>query len=58
MDTGRVSMEDVWTRLSDLGYRKLLLKENLFKDIAQAESKTMAEGVKNLLNAAYVACMF
>lgn len=58
LDTGRVSMEDVWTRLSDLGYRKLLLKENLFKDIAQAESKTMAEGVKNLLNAAYVACMF
>lgn len=58
LDTGRITIEDIWTRLSDLGYRNLLLKENLFKDIAQAESKTMAEGVKNLLNAVYVACMF
>lgn len=58
LNTRRITIENIWTRLSDLGYRNLLLKENLFKDIAQAESKTMAEGVKNLLNAVYVACMF
>ena len=58
LDTRRITMEKIWTRLNDLGYQKLVLKDNLFKDIAQSESKTMAEGVKNLVNAVYIACMF
>ena len=53
----KVTMNKVWERLTSFVYSSQVNLEDVFKNIAQLEDKTMAEGTKNLLNAVFVACM-
>lgn len=57
MKTEQISMEKIWSRLSYIGYSSLVIEEDVFKNIAMAQDKSMDSGVKNLVNAVYCACL-
>ena len=53
---GKITFEKIWSRLSTLGFNSTVA-DNIVKNIAKANPKTMDEGVHNLINAVYIACM-
>lgn len=52
-----ISFEDIWSRLNSFGFNSFVKEDKVFKNIENANIKNMDEGVKNLINAIYVACM-
>ena len=52
-----VTFERIWSRLSQAGFNTLKKDENVIKNIASVQPRTMEEGVRNLINAVYLACM-
>lgn len=52
-----ISFDDIWSRLNSFGFNSFVKTDNVFKNIEKANVRTMDEGVKNLINAIYVACM-
>lgn len=56
-DINKISMKDIWLRISNLGFNYYEKDDNILKNIQRANDKSMAEGIKNLINAVYIACM-
>lgn len=56
-DINKISMKDIWLRLSNLGFNYYEKDDNILKNIQRANDKSMDEGIKNLINAVYIACM-
>lgn len=52
-----IKMEDIWDRVSDLGFSNLIRVEGILENLDKMKNKSMSEGVKNLINAIYIACM-
>ena len=52
-----ITAEKIWSRLSLAGFDSFKIDENLVKNMASARPRTMQEGVRNLINAVYIACM-
>ena len=53
-----VSFSNIWDRLNSMGLNLMNEDEQAFKNISQSTSNTTAEGVRNLVNAVFIACMF
>lgn len=52
-----ISFEKIWERLCDLGFNSRVKTESAVKNISKATPRTMDVGVRNLINAIYIACM-
>lgn len=57
LDIDKIKMKDIWSRLSDLGFNYYEGDKEIVKNIQRATDKSMDEGVRNLVNAVYIACM-
>ena len=57
LDIEKISMSDIWLRLSNLGFNYYEKDDNILKNIQRANDKSMDESIKNLVNAVYIACM-
>lgn len=58
LETEKIKLSDIWSRLCDVGLNRSVLDEDVFKNISNSSDKTMKSGVKNLVNAAFCACLF
>lgn len=56
-NTDYITLNKIWSRLCDFGFNTLLKEDDIFKNIETTNIKTMEEGVRNLINAIYIACM-
>lgn len=53
-----ISFSDIWDRLNSMGFNFMNQNGRAFKNISQSVSDTTEEGVRNLVNAVFIACMF
>lgn len=53
-----ISMDNIWSRISNMGFTSFVKSSEVFKNIASSEDKEMDAGVKNLVNAIFCACLF
>lgn len=56
-NTERIGMKDIWERLTDFGFNFSVKDEAILKNIQRSADKSMDAGVRNLVNAIYIACM-
>ena len=54
----KIGMNEIWNRISNMGFNSFVKDEGAFKNIAKSDNKTMESGVKNLINAVFCACLF
>ncbi len=54
----RIGMGDIWSRLSNMGFNSFVKDNEVFQNIVKSADKTMAAGVRNLVNAVFCACLF
>jgi len=57
LNTEKIGMDEIWSRICDLGFEHTAKKENLVENLATAKDKSMDACVRNLVNAVYIACM-
>lgn len=55
--TDKITMNKIWSRLSDFGFNFTSKDKEVFKNISCSTDKSMEAGVRNLINAVYIACM-
>ncbi len=55
--TESITMGDIWSRLSYIGYNMMMEEDDFFRNIAQDTNKNMDSGVRNLVNAVFCCCL-
>ena len=55
--TEKISMDEIWSRLCDIGLNMFVTDDDVFKNIAKSGDKSMDAGVRNLVNAVFCACL-
>lgn len=57
LNTEKIGMKDIWERLTNFGFNFSAKDQSILKNIQQSTDKSMEAGVRNLINAIYIACM-
>lgn len=54
--TEKIGLEEIWSRICDLGFVSTLKDDDVLKNLSASSDKSMEAGVKNLINAIFIAC--
>lgn len=55
--TEKIGMDKIWSRICDLGFNSTLKDNDLLQNMTASSDKSMEAGVRNLINAIYIACL-
>ena len=55
--TEKIGMDEIWSRICDLGFNSALKINDILKNMSASSDKSMEAGVRNLINAIYIACL-
>ena len=54
--TEKIKIEKIWSRICDLGFSSTIQVDNILYNISTSPDKSMKAGVRNLVNAVFIAC--
>ena len=55
--TEEIELEEIWSRICDLGFNNTLKDRDILQNLAASPDKGIEAGVRNLINAVFVACL-
>ncbi len=56
-ETEKVEMQKIWSRICDLGYNSTILVDDIVENLTKSADKSLEAGVRNLINAVFIACL-